>query len=237
MNTINEKFEGYDRDSTGKRWEEYETITCPDGQVIDMVKLLKDQEIAKAALLHIMPWFGEVATILKPIYTFRVKTQGTDGNYLLINPQFTYNLDMTGKVFLMAHEIMHCMLNHMRRGDGHDHDRSNVAADYEVNLWIEGVGLTPKSAISKLRGYFDEKYRGWGYERIYDNVSVSSSDSMDNSEQGKQAQQNQQGQQGQQQSGSQSGKGQSGGQQKHSADFKAGWNQAMEDYKNGKIKI
>lgn len=228
-NIINEKFEGIDKSSDGKKWEDYDTITCPDGQVIDMVKLLRDQDTAKAALLHIMPWFGEVVAILKPIYTFHVKTQGTDGNYLLMNPQFTYNLDMNGKVFLMAHEIMHCMLNHMRRGEGHDHDKSNIAADHEVNLWIEGVGLTPEATIHKLRGYFDKKYRGWGYERIYADVSASSSDSMDNSQQGKQAKQNQQGQ-GQ-------GQGQGGEKKKYTADYKAGWNQAMEDYKNGKIKI
>ena len=45
---------------------------------------------------------------LRTIYTFQVKTQATDGYNLFVNPQFTYNLDLTGKVFVMAHEIMHC---------------------------------------------------------------------------------------------------------------------------------
>lgn len=230
---INEKYEGWDKDRDGKKWEDYETIKCPDGQVIDMVKLLRDQDTAKAALLHIMPWFGEVISILRPVYTFRVKTQATDGVNLLINPQFTYNLTPTEKVFLYAHEIMHCMLNHMRRGADHDREKSNIAADHEVNLWIDDVGLISAATIKKLGGLFNEKYRGWGYERIYaDNPSGQSNGDMDNSQQSKQAQQNQQG-------GDGGGQGQSGqgGKKKYTADYKAGWNQAMEDYKNGKIKI
>ena len=190
---INEKFDGWDKGTDGKRWEDYDTIKCPDGQVIDVVKLLRDQETAKAALLHIMPWFGEVISILKPIYTFRVKTQATDGAHLLMNPQFTYNLTPTEKVFVMAHEIMHCMLNHMRRGKDHEQERSNIAADYEVNLWIDGVGLIQASTIKGLGGLFDEKYRGWGYERIYDDNPPGPRQSMNNKAQSQQAQQNQQG--------------------------------------------
>lgn len=236
---INEKFDGWDKDGDGKKWEDYDTIKCPDGQVIDMNKLFRDQEIAKAALLHIMPWFGEVIAILKPIYTFRVKTQATDGAHLLMNPQFTYNLTPTEKVFVLAHEIMHCMLNHMRRGKDHDQERSNIAADYEVNLWIDGVDLIKASTIQGLGGLFNEKYRGWGYERIYADNPPGPTQSMNNKQQAQQAQKNQQGQ-GQQGKGN-SGQGQSGagggGKKKYTADYKAGWNQAMEDYKNGKIKL
>ena len=110
------------KDSNGKRWEDYDTIVCPDGQVIDMNKLLDDQNRAIAGLVHIMPFFGGLVTKLRPVYTFKVQTQATDGYNLFINPQFTYNLDMTGKVFVLAHEIMHCVLNHMRRGKGHNPD-------------------------------------------------------------------------------------------------------------------
>lgn len=244
MSTINEKFEGWDKDRDGKRWEDYDTITCPDGQVIDMVKLLRDQATAKASLLHIMPWFGECLGQLREIYTFRIETQATDGFNLLINPQFTYNLDNTGKVFVMAHEVMHCILNHMRRGADHDQKKSNIAADYEVNAWIAKVGLITPATINKLRGLYDKKYEDWGYEQIYaDNPSGSSNGDMSNARQAQQAQKNQQGQQGKGQSGQdgqsgQGGQGQGGGgNKKYTADYKAGWNQAMEDYKNGKIKL
>lgn len=222
-------------DGKGKRWEDYDTIKCPDGQVIDMNKLLDEQQRAKAALVHIIPFFGGFINRLRMIYTFRVKTQATDGYNLFVNPQFTYNLDLTGKVFVMAHEIMHCVLNHMRRGKSHDHEKSNVAADYEVNCWINDIGLIQASTIEKLGALYDKKYSGWGYEKIYaDNPSASGKDSMDNSGEAKDAQKNQQGQQGQ---GSGQGGQKQNQKQNYSADYKAGWNQAMADYKAGKLKL
>jgi predicted metal-dependent peptidase len=229
-------------DGKGKRWEDYDTIVCPNGQVIDMSKLLDDQQRAIAGLVHIMPFFSGLVTKLRPIYTFKVKTQATDGYNLFINPQFTYNLDMTEKVFVLAHEIMHCVLNHMRRGKGHDHEKSNIAADYEVNAWIADIGLITPATILKMKALYDKKYSGWGYEKIYaDNPSAGGNQSMDNSNQSNDAQK--------QQDNSQSGSGgnsggNSGGSsgnqsnnQQYSADYKAGWNQAMEDYKAGKLKL
>lgn len=218
-------------DSNGKRWEDYDTIVCPDGQVIDMVKLIDEQQRAKAALIHIMPVFGGFVNKLRHIYTFRVPTQATDGVNIFVNPQFTYNLDLTGKVFVMAHEIMHCVLNHLRRGKSHDPERSNIAADYEVNITLANMGLVKIDTVKKLEGLIDTKYSDWGYEKIYDdNPSGASSQSMNNQKQSSQAQQNQQGQ------GSGSGSGQ-GNDQQYSDDFKKGWAQAMEDYKNGKLKL
>jgi predicted metal-dependent peptidase len=196
-----------------------------------MVKLIDEQQRAKAALVHIMPVFGGFVNKLRHIYTFRVQTQATDGVNIFINPQFTYNLDLTGKVFVMAHEIMHCVLNHLRRGKSHDHERSNIAADYEVNITLANMGLVKIDTIKKLQGLVDTKYSDWGYEKIYDdNPSGSSSQSMNNQGQSSQAQKNQQGQSGQ-------GGSNSGGNQQYSDDYKKGWAQAMEDYKNGKLKL
>lgn len=219
-----------DTDSFGKKWEDYDTIVCPDGQVIDMDKLLDDQQRAKAALVHILPAFGGFVGKLRHIYTFKVSTQATDGYNIFINPQFTYNLDLTGKVFVMAHEIMHCLLNHLRRGKGHDPNKSNIAADYEVNVTLSELGLIKPATIEKIGGLYDKKYTNWGYEKIYDQLpSGSSQKSMDNSNQSQQAQQNQQNQG--------SGNGSQNQNQQYSDEYKKGWNQAMEDYKNGKIKI
>lgn len=219
-------------DGKGKRWEDYDTIKCPNGQVIDMNKLLDEQQRAKAALVHIIPFFGGFINKLRAIYTFHVKTQATDGYNLFMNPQFTYNLDLTEKVFVMAHEIMHCVLNHMRRGKSHDPKKSNIAADYEVNCWINDIGLIKSSIIEKMGALYDKKYSGWGYEKIYDDNPPGPTDSMNNSDEAQDAQKNQQGQQGQ--GGQGSGSNQK---QNYTADYKAGWNQAMADYKAGKLKL
>lgn len=229
------------KDGSGKRWEDYEKIKCPDGQIIDMIKLLDEQQRAKAALVHIMPFFGGFINKLRTIYTFHVETQATDGYNLFINPQFTYNLDLTGKVFVMAHEIMHCVLNHMRRGAKHDPKKSNIAADYEVNCYIDDIGLIKPALMQKLGALYDKKYSGLGYETIYDMNPSGPNDSMapDKSQQN-QAQKNQQqdkgssNNDGDNKTGSSQGQGQK---QEYSEQYKAGWNKAMEDYKNGKIKL
>lgn len=218
------------KDGSGKRWEDYDTIKCPDGTIIDMVKLLNEQERAKAALVHIFPWFSGLVGKLRVIYTFHVKTQATDGYNLFVNPRFTDGLDLTGKVFVLAHEIMHCVLNHMRRAKALNHPikKSNIAADYEVNCWINDIGLIDESYIKKLEALYDKKYSTWGYEKIYDDNPKGPNDSMQpNKSQQQQAQQNQQGQ----------GQGQGQGQQQYSDEYKKGWNKAMEDYKAGKIKF
>lgn len=230
-------------DGKGKRWEDYDTIVCPDGQVIDMNKLLDEQGRAKAALVNIIPFFGGFISKLRPIYTFRIKTQATDGYNLFINPQFTYNLDLTGKVFVMAHEIMHCVLNHMRRGKNHDHKKSNIAADYEVNSWINDIGLIKGDTITKLGALFDKKYSGLGYETIYGMNPKGPNDGMDNSDEANDAQdqQNKQngggGKSGNNKSGNNKSGGSNNGNQQYTDEYKAGWNKAMEDYKKGKLKL
>ena len=216
-------------DGKGKRWEDYDTIVCPDGQVIDMRKLLDEQQRAQAALVHIMPFFNAFVSKLRRIYTFKVQTQATDGFNLFINPQFTYNLDLTGKVFVMAHEIMHCVLNHMRRGKNHNSELSNIAADYEVNCWINDIGLIKGALMEKIGALYNSKYSGWGYEKIYADNPPGPKDTMDNSKQSKQAEKNQ--------DQNKQGQGGSGNKQQYSDEYKAGWNKAMEDYKAGKLKL
>lgn len=222
---------GWDEDSNGKRWEDYETIVCPDGQVINMVDLLEEQARAQAALVHLAPMFGGFVSKLRFIYTFRVQTQATDGLNLFVNPQFTANLDFTGKCFVMAHEVMHCLLNHMRRGKEHDHTRSNIAADYEVNTTLADIGLFKETTMKKLGALIDMKYKGLGYEKIYDICKATSSDSMNND--------GESGKAGQNSDKSEGGQGSGGGQSQpqYSEDFKAGWAQAIADWQAGNINI
>lgn len=153
-----------------KRWEDYDTIICPDGEVIDMQKLLVDQQRACAALSHLLPALGGFVSKLRFVYTFRVPTQATDGYNIFINPQFTTHMDLTGKTFVLAHEIMHCLLNHHRRGIdlGHDPMKSNIAADYEVNITLaEDLDLVKVETVKKIGGLIDNKYHHWSYEKIY----------------------------------------------------------------------
>ena len=223
-----------------KRWEDYDTIVCPNGQIIDMVDLLDQQARARVALAHLEPFLGSLMSKLRPVYTFRVKTQATDGVNIFINPQFTANLDFEGKVFVLAHELWHCVLDHMRRGRqaGHDHRKSNIAADHEVNNTLVNLDFMKESTIRKCRALLDRKYSEWSYEKIYaDNPPDPAKGRQNNSKDADKAQQNQG--QGSGQGGNQgSGSGQGGNQnQKRSPEYVDGWNRAISDYRAGKIKL
>ena len=217
-------------DSKGKKWSDYETIKCPDGTIIDMPKLLNAQATAETSIRKVFPWLGNFVGKLRVIYTFKVQTQATDGYNLFVNPQFTNNLTHPQKVFVMLHEIMHCLLNHMRRRKGHDPRRSNIAADYECNTTICETGVFDEKFVKDLGGFVDvKKYRNKGYEWIYENMPNESTDGNMSNQQGqKQAQQNQQGQ---------GGSSNQQDQKQKSADYKAGWKKALDDYKKGKLKI
>lgn len=199
-----------------KKWNDFDKIILPNGEEIDMNKLDDEQNRAKAALQHLAPVLGGFLGRLRFIYTFQVSTQATDGYNVFVNPYFTYKLDLTQKAFVMAHEIMHCLLNHLRRGRaaGHDHERSNIAADYECNITLVDMDLFDFNTIKNMKAYIDKKYSGWGYEKIYDDIgSQSSQNSMQNPMQNQSGgQQNQSGQ------GGQSGNSGSGGNQQNQND-------------------
>lgn len=202
-----------------KQWEDYEYIECLDGEVINMRQLLKDQALAKTALMKLFPLAGIVASKFQFIYTFHVNTQATDGFRIFVNPQFTSHLDLTQKVFVMAHECMHVILNHLRRAKrlGHNHERSNIAGDYEINVGLVDMGLIPERTVHEIEGLFDKKYSKWSYEQIYD----------DNPPGPKKQQQQPQSQ------------GDNDNSTKIEADqaYIDGWNKAIEDYMNGKLKL
>lgn len=195
--------------------EDMEYVINPKtGKEIDMRKLLKEQNRAKAALCGSYPFFSRLADMLTPIYTWSVPTQATDGTRLFVNPEFTDNLDLEGKIFVLAHEIMHCALDHMARAKmhGHEHRRSNIAGDYEINGLLAQDGMIDGSTITnKIHGLYDDKFVGVGYERIYEmNPSEGKAPDTGADNQDKIT---------------------------YDEDFIKGYKQAIEDYKAGKIKL
>lgn len=226
--------------SIGKKWEDYETIKCPNGEIIDMSALIREQAKARAALIHLEPMFAAFVNKLNVVYTFHIRTQATDGYHLFVNPQFTAGLTFEEKVFVLAHECMHCLLDHVRRGlsAGHEHMRSNIAADYEVNQTLVDINLFKEATIKKMKALIDKKYSGLSFEDIYNSNPSGPVDNNNNSSEAKKAQQNQGNQRSNngKTSRSNNGGGTSNDKDK-SNDYVAGWNRAMADYKAGKLKI
>lgn len=203
---INEK--RAETNSEGKRWEDYDYIQLPDGTVIDMNELLKEQAAASFMLVNAFPMLASAYAKFHKVYTFQVETQATDGINIFINPLFTSQLSREGKTMVMAHEVMHGVLNHVRRGKNHEPIRSNYAADYEVNGSLVQAGIVKASTIETIGGLLDSKYYNKSYEEIYAELGSVSSNSSQNQSSSRQQNNNQQRRSNQQSSGSQDGNNQ-----------------------------
>lgn len=110
---------------------------------------------ARVSLLFNQPFFGNLATRLKPVDATKwCKTAATDGRHLYYNREFIKSLTKEELIFLIGHEVMHCVYDHLGRTGKRDHELFNMANDYIVNYTLvkERVGTMPKS------GLYDERY-------------------------------------------------------------------------------
>ena len=135
---------------------------------------LSNQEIldklikARIEMLISAPFFGNLATRLQfKDATEWCPTAATDGKYFYYNRNFVAALTDAEVVFLVGHEVLHCVYDHMdvgRRGNRNPM-LWNIANDYVINAdLIDGrVG----DQIKLVEICFDWKYRGWTSEEIY----------------------------------------------------------------------
>lgn len=148
------------------------------GGTLTRIKLDASQEKlwteTRSAMLVSCPMFSHILyTMLVPkragetehiaFFTDKVPVAATDNYELYINPEKFFNYTLPERVFILAHEIMHCVFNHpgqmyqsKRRGKvttlagkSYDYvqDLANMAMDYVINdlLHESKVGNTPKN--------------------------------------------------------------------------------------------
>lgn len=132
-------------------------------------KIVEKLVTARIGLLLRHPFFGNLATRLELVdATDWCATLATDGRKFYYNNDFVNRLTPKQAEFGFAHEVLHNVFDHMGRRDHRDPQLSNIAADYAVNqiLKDERIGEVP----DWIKIYQDNKYRGWSYEQIYDDV-------------------------------------------------------------------
>lgn len=127
----------------------------------------------RAAFMWICPAFSHILVKLMnkgkdnniAIFTHAVPTAATDGSTLIINPDWFLKLGLMERVFVTAHEVLHCILNHcgslpqflrdksVKFPDGkslpYDHQTMNMAMDLIVNstLVASDVGKMPDEGV------------------------------------------------------------------------------------------
>jgi predicted metal-dependent peptidase len=125
--------------------------------------------VARVGLLLRHPFFGNMATRLKIVEgSDWLSTAATDGRAIYFSRPFFEKLTTKQIEFVIAHEIMHNIFDHMSRREGRDPKIFNVAADYCVNgqLVRDKIGDT----IPEIKMFHNPKYYGWGAEQVYDDI-------------------------------------------------------------------
>ena len=135
----------------------------------EKAKIVEKLITARIGLLLRHPFFGNLATRMKLIDASDwCATLATDGRNFYYNNDFVNKLKPKEAEFGFAHEVLHNVFDHMGRRDHRDPQLSNIAADFATNqiLKDEKIGEVP----SFIKIYQDNKYRGWSYEQIYDEL-------------------------------------------------------------------
>ena len=125
--------------------------------------------VARVGLLLRHPFFGNMATRLKiQSCDDWCLTAATDGRHLYYNTQFFNALSEKQIEFVIAHEILHCVFDHIIRRDERDPQIYNIACDYIVNntLVRDKIG----EAVKMIPIFQDWKYDGWSSEEVYDDI-------------------------------------------------------------------
>ena len=125
--------------------------------------------MARVGLLFKQPFFGNLAVRMKLIdATEWCSTAATDFKNLYYNRDWFAEMDLEEVKFVLAHEILHCIFDHLGRQEMRNHKIFNYAADFCVNgvLTRDRIGTMPKS----IPGLHDTKYYGWSAEQVYDDL-------------------------------------------------------------------
>ncbi len=126
-----------------------------------LTKLIK----ARTGLLIDQPFFGALAMRLQLVENPKVKTLNVNGKIVNYNPKFINTLSNDLAKSAMAHEVMHCVLQHCgseARGKQLKQLKWNRACDYVVNDILKQAGF--KLGEGWL---WDAQYVGMSADHVY----------------------------------------------------------------------
>ena len=160
-----------------KNWEPDPNITAE--QLDEMrVEVLDRIIVARIGLLLRHPFFGNMATRLRIVSADEwLGTAAVDGRNLYFNTQFFNAMSNKEIEFVIAHEILHCVFDHLGRREERHPMLYNIAADYKVNnlLVRDRIGEKPKIVDC----FQDFQYDADTSEEIYDKLFEKAKQDME----------------------------------------------------------
>jgi hypothetical protein len=100
----------------------------------------------------------------------RPKTMCTDGKRIIFHPEFVASQTDEAIRLVLAHELLHCIGDHMTRRQDRNPKIWNYACDYAINPILDGEeGFDwPKNEDGSRMGLLEPKYAGMRAEDIYE---------------------------------------------------------------------
>ena len=124
---------------------------------------------ARISLLLKHSFFGNLATRLKLVNADEwCGTAATDGQLFYYNSRFIMMLKQKEVEFLVAHEVLHVVYDHMGRREQRDPKIWNIADDYAVNADLKRHKIG--DFITTVPCLYEKKYDGKSAEEIYDDL-------------------------------------------------------------------
>ena len=151
-----------------KRSAKLEKLVGPTDPKIDA--LARDRLISsRVSLLLKHSFFGNLATRLQLINADDwCSTAATDGFKFYYNSRFIMMLKPKEVIFLVAHEVLHVVYDHMGRRGNRDPQLFNIANDYCVNADLKKHKVG--EFITTVDCLYEPKYESWSSERVYDDL-------------------------------------------------------------------
>ena len=129
---------------------------------------------SRVRLLLNKPFFGQLAVRLRlEDASHHIPTAATDGRRFLFNRDFVDSLTDGELDFLVGHEVLHCVFDHMQARGDREPRLYNAAADFNINMTLVEQHVGDPIGEDKLGGgkiCLDWKYQGWNSYEIYDEL-------------------------------------------------------------------
>ena len=121
-------------------------------------------------LLVKFPFIGNLLMRMElvPVRDMRCPTACTDGKTVYFSIAFYEELNTKERIFVLAHEMAHCMLLHLVRCQHRDHELFNIASDMEVNYMLQQQSVNDDLIAPNNLCFPPKEMEGKSAEVIYD---------------------------------------------------------------------
>ena len=151
-----------------KRSAKFENLVGPTDPKID-AQARERLITARIGLLLRHSFFGNLATRMTLTNADEwCSTAATDGLKFYYNSRFIMMLKPKEVEFLVGHEVLHVVYDHMDRRGNRDPQMWNIADDYAVNADLKRHKVG--QFITTVPCLYEQKYDGKAAEEIYDDL-------------------------------------------------------------------